>query len=249
HALPLPSFPPRRSSDLVRRARAARVSRARRAAARDRLSLRHPRSVEPHRHRSRDGAHGGRGARRATLAHARAAAGNACPGTGGEGAVERTHPARRGGRAVIRMLVAAALVALLATCTGSAAPRSRAQRIGKLEEAIGGPHALGRVGDYILEHDQVRFVIADTGRCPPGSSADCVEVYGRVNTTYGGTLVDADLQRIGGDGTGNDQLAELLPGFFFTAIDPTEVRVTADGSDGRAAEVTVRGTGGDLFQM
>lgn len=150
---------------------------------------------------------------------------------------------------MIRMLVAAALVALLATCTGSAAPRSRAQRIGKLEEAIGGPHAIGRVGDFILENDQVRFVIADTGRCPPGSSADCVEVYGRVNTTYGGTLVDADLQRIGGDGTGNDQLAELLPGFFFTAIDPTEVRVTADGSDGRAAEVTVRGTGGDLFQM
>ena len=60
----------------------------------------------------------------------------------------------------------AALVATVAACTGSAPPRSRAQRIGKLEQAIGGPHAIGRIGDFILENDQVRFVIADTGRCP-----------------------------------------------------------------------------------
>ncbi|HEY5951350.1 MAG TPA: carboxypeptidase-like regulatory domain-containing protein, partial [Kofleriaceae bacterium] len=143
-----------------------------------------------------------------------------------------------------------ALVALLAGCTGNASPRSRAQRIGKLEETIGGPHAIGRVGDFILENDQVRFIIADTGRCPPDNTgSNCKEVYGRVNTTYGGTLVDADLVRVQGDGKGNDQLAELLPGFFFTAIDPTDVKVTADGSDGNAAEVTVSGTGGDLFQM
>ena len=45
----------------------------------------------------------------------------------------------------------------------SAKPRSRAQWIGKLDQAIGGPHAIGRVGDFILENDQVRFVIADTG--------------------------------------------------------------------------------------
>ncbi len=143
---------------------------------------------------------------------------------------------------------ATALVAVLCACTGSAAPHARAQRIGKLEQAIGGSHAIGRVGDFLLENDQVRFIIADTGRCAPGAT-DCKEVYGRVNTTYGGTLVDADLVRVQGEGAGNDQLAELLPGFFFTAIDPTEVKVTADGSDGRAAAVTVIGTGGDLFQM
>ena len=150
---------------------------------------------------------------------------------------------------MIRAVVVAALVALLTTCTGSAKPRSRAQRIGKLQDAIGGPHAVGRVGDFILENDQVRFVIADTGRCPTPKPDGCIDTYGRVNTTYGGTLVDADLVRIQGDGEGHDQLAELLPGFFFTAIDPTKVEVTADGSDGRAAEVTVTGTGGDLFQM
>ncbi len=138
---------------------------------------------------------------------------------------------------------------LLAACTGTAKPRSRAQRIGKLEQAIGGPHSIGRIGDFILENDQVRFVIADTGRCPPGSDPDCVEVYGRVNTTFGGSLIDADLVRVQGDGKGNDQLAELLPGFFFTAIDPVKVEVTADGSDGGAASVTVTGNGGDLFQL
>lgn len=141
-----------------------------------------------------------------------------------------------------------ALLLLVASCTGSA-PRSRAQRIGKLDQAIGGPHAIGHIGDFILENDQVRFVIADTGRCPPGSSSECVETYGRVNTTYGGTLVDADLQRVQGDGQGNDQLAEMLPGFFFTAIDPTKVEIEADGSDGGAAIIKVTGTGGDLFQM
>ena len=143
------------------------------------------------------------------------------------------------------------------------APHARAQRIGKLEEAIGGPHAIGRVGDFILENDQIRVVIADTGAgndtCMPANPCTidhclntdiaCVPpTYGRVNTTYGGSLVDADLVRPGGDGKGNDQLAELLPGFVFAVIDPTSVEVTASG-DGDYAEVTVTGTGGDLFEM
>jgi hypothetical protein len=143
------------------------------------------------------------------------------------------------------------LLLALVACTGTAAPHSRAQRIGKLEEAIGGPHAIGRPGDFILENDQVRFVIADKG-------------VGRVNTTFGGSLVDADLQRVQGDGKGNDQLAELLPGFVFTVIDPTDVCVPTksgkcpaagsteplmDGSDGGPAAVLVTGSAGDLFQM
>ncbi len=153
-------------------------------------------------------------------------------------------------KVVVRVVCALFVCALLATCTGSVKPHARAQRIGKLDQAIGGPHAIGRIGDFLLENDQVRFVIADTGRCPAGGDPSCKEVYGRVNTTYGGTLVDADIVRINGDGRGNDQLAELLPGVFFTAIDPTKVEITKDGSapDG-VAEVTVTGTAGDLFQM
>jgi hypothetical protein len=159
----------------------------------------------------------------------------------------------------VRWALGLPLVAALATCTGSNPPHARAQRIGKLEQTIGGPHAIGRIGDFLLENDQVRFIIADKGT-------------GRVNTMFGGSLVDADLQRVGGDDTGDDQVAELLPGFVFTVIDPTEVCVPTkagvcpcapgqascepgsdqplvDGSDGGAAEVMVRGTGADLFEM
>jgi hypothetical protein len=140
---------------------------------------------------------------------------------------------------------ALALAALVAGC-GDAAPHARAQRIGALDEAIGGPHAIGRIGDFLLENDQIRLVIADTGVDP---SDPRKSTYGRVNTTFGGTLVDADLQRPGGAGAhGNDQLAELLPGFVFSVIKPTSVAVTADGSDGVAAEVTVTGTPSDLLQ-
>ena len=140
----------------------------------------------------------------------------------------------------------ALLAALLAAC-GDPTPKANAYRIGSLQDAIGGPHAIGTIGDFMLENDQVRFVIADTG---VNTADPSKTTYGRVNTTFGGTLVDADLRRVGGGGgRGNDQLAELLPGFLFTVINPTSVTITNDGSDGRAAEVTVVGTGGDLFQM
>lgn len=140
---------------------------------------------------------------------------------------------------------ALAIVAALAACSGSPSPFASAQRIGALDDAVGGPHAIGRVGDFLLENDQVRFVIANTGKDDDPAKA----VLGRVNTTFGGTLVDADLRRPGGGrGKGNDQLAELLPGFAFTVIDPTSVKILKDGSDGGPAEVQVEGVGGDLLQ-
>ena len=152
--------------------------------------------------------------------------------------------ARAKPRGMNRLLAALALA--VAGC-GDPAPHSRAQRIGALDEAIGGPHAIGRVGDFLLENDQIRLVIADTGVDPRDPSKSTL---GRVNTTFGGTLVDADLRRVGGDGAhGNDQLAELLPGFVFTVINPTSVKVTQSGDDGKAAEVTVTGTPSDLLQM
>lgn len=151
---------------------------------------------------------------------------------------------------------------VLASCTGSAKPHARAERIGTLGDAIGGPHAIGQIGDFLLENDQIRLVISDTGvNADPAKTT-----LGRVNTTYGGSLVDADLRRVGGDGAkGNDQLAELLPGMLFTVINPTDVCIPTlegvcpvrdaapeplrDGSDGGPAEVMVVGTGGDLLQM
>jgi len=138
------------------------------------------------------------------------------------------------------------VLAALALCACDGAPRARAQVIGTLGDTIGGPHAIGREGDFLLENDEIRLIVADTGRT---SDPKQIQVYGRANTTFGGTLVDADLKRDGVGGRGNDQLAELLPGFLFTVIDPLRVEITKRGDDGGPAEVTVTGTGGDLLQM
>ena len=149
------------------------------------------------------------------------------------------------------MKLAAVAVALACTtCVGSDPPHSSAQRIGKLEQAIGGPHAIGQIGDWLLQNDQVRFIVEDKG-------------VGRVNTSFGGSLIDADLQRIGNNNQGNDELAELLPGFVFSVIDPTDVCIPTaqgvcptgpddpvmDGTDGGPAEILVTGVCGDLFEM
>lgn len=165
---------------------------------------------------------------------------------------------------MIRATRLAVLALAMLGCTGSAKPHSRAERIGALGDTIGGPHAIGQIGDFLLENDQIRLIISDTGV----TNDPATTTLGRVNTTYGGSLVDADLRRVGGDGAkGNDQLAELLPGFVFTVVNPTDVCIPtkqgkcptaqdlaagvalADGSDGAAAEVLVKGTGGDLLQM
>jgi hypothetical protein len=132
----------------------------------------------------------------------------------------------------------AALALACTTCTGGAAPRARAQPVQATSELIGGPKAIGEIGDFLLENDKIRVIIH--GNKP-----------GRGNTLYGGSIIDADLVRPGGGGggNGNDQLAEVLPSFLFEVIEPTEIRVTADGSDGGPAEITVTGKGGDLLQL
>ena len=156
------------------------------------------------------------------------------------------------------------LLLALVGCTGSAKPHSRVERIGSLDDVIGGPHAVGQVGDFLLQNDQIRLIISDTGV----TNDPATTTLGRVNTTYGGSLVDADLQRVGATkARGNDQLAELLPGFVFTVVNPSDVCIPtkagtcptpqevaagvalADGSDGGAAEVLVKGSGADLLQM
>jgi hypothetical protein len=135
-------------------------------------------------------------------------------------------------------LILVGLAILCTTCTGDAAPHARAQRIQVSSELIGGPKAIGEIGDFLLENDKIRVIIH--GNKP-----------GRGNTLYGGTLIDADLVRVGGSGgtAGNDQLAEILPAFLFTVIEPTDITVTRDGADGGPAEVTVTGRGGDLLQL
>lgn len=134
-----------------------------------------------------------------------------------------------------RLVVALALIAGSVSCTGTE-PRSRAERISSRDQLIGGPKAIGDIGDYLLENDRIRLVIAD-------------KVAGRGVTLFGGSVLDADLVRPGGDeSSGRDQLTELLPGFLFEVIEPREIVILADGSGGGPAQVAIRGNGGDLIE-
>ncbi len=111
--------------------------------------------------------------------------------------------------------------------------RAHADRISTKSQLIGGPKALGQIGDYLLENDKIRVVIHG-----PGAN--------RGSTVFGGSLIDADLRR---PGAGNDQLGEVFPAYLFEAVDPTKFEIVNDGRDGGAAIVAVEGVGGDLLQM
>lgn len=140
-----------------------------------------------------------------------------------------TAPIRR--LLTLSMLAGIPSLAVLAGCTPDGA-MAHASRIESLDQAIGGPKATARVGDYLLENNKVRFAVLD-GRYSYGPAP------------YGGTLVDADLVRSDpkwGGGHGNDQMAET-----FSAVDldlaaadtPEEVQILNDGSDGKAAIIRV----------
>ncbi len=87
------------------------------------------------------------------------------------------------------------------------------------EDLVGGEAATGRVGDYVLENDHVRFVVERDDRvigpCP-----------------YGGNVIDADVRRPPGE-PGRDVIGELC--LFLNAgrtLDPDAFEILADGSDG-----------------
>ncbi len=121
--------------------------------------------------------------------------------------------------------------ALLAGC--EAPPRARAFRATDRVQLVGGPSAIGEPGDFVLENDVIRTVVLAQGNSGgPG--------------LFGGTLVDADLQRPEAShsaGRGYDQFAELfpmanlvIPGYE-DGGDPgmgdLAVEVWSDGTDGR----------------
>jgi hypothetical protein len=97
----------------------------------------------------------------------------------------------------------------------------RARRVACAEELIGGPKAIGRVGDFLLENARVRFIV----RGGP-------EGHFLLGTTGGG-LVDADLVRPDGE-PGQDALHELATAPSFNVIVPERAEVVAHGADGEA---------------
>ncbi len=158
----------------------------------------------------------------------------------------------------MRVVVVATFLSLslgsLCSCPASK-PVASAHKVRTRAELIGGPRALGEVGDWMLENGKVRFIIQDAG-------------FSRGFGVFGGALLDADLVRESSGrgtsegGTGKDNFGEMFPAFFLEALEPQEVRdpndpskklaaieIENDGTDGKAAVVVIRGTGGDFIAL
>ncbi|MGM0554924.1 MAG: hypothetical protein ACQEVA_00945 [Myxococcota bacterium] len=135
------------------------------------------------------------------------------------------------------------LIAIYPACLPDGEPdaRSHAKQITSRHELIGGPTAVGEVGDFLLENDKIRVVVEDVG-------------FASGSGLFGGSLIDIDRihQNVEGSllgGNGEDTFGEFFPAFFLEMINPEEVVVLNDGSDGEAAIVEVRGRGGEFVTM
>jgi hypothetical protein len=137
----------------------------------------------------------------------------------------------------MRTVTIALCVLVQISCQRGDDRRALASRVSSQSQLIGGPKALGQIGDYLIENDKIRVIIHGPGE-------------NRANTLFPGSVIDVDLRRPqGGDGRGNDQMGEITPAFLFEAFNPTSFVVSNDGSNGGAAVITVEGTGGDLLNQ
>ncbi|MBI2376000.1 MAG: CehA/McbA family metallohydrolase [Deltaproteobacteria bacterium] len=130
------------------------------------------------------------------------------------------------------------LAPLWLACTEQAPP-AVAKQITSRTDLIGGPGALGEVGDFLLANDQIRVIVQGEG-------------FSRGFGVYGGGLIDADLVRPetagdSGGGKGFDNFSEMFPGFFLRAISPTKGGIKATMDEDGSARVTVTATAADFL--
>jgi hypothetical protein len=135
---------------------------------------------------------------------------------------------------------AAPLLLLGALACGSERPRAFAGQVTSKSQLIGGPRALGEIGDYRLSNSRVRFIV---------QSIDSARAFG----TFGGSLIDADLARPEEQAdprtglNGQDGLGELFATFFLSSARPEKIEVIDDGHSGHHARVRVTGSPTDFF--
>ena len=134
---------------------------------------------------------------------------------------------------------------------------SSAYKVTSRSQLIGGPKALGQIGDYVLENDKIRVII--NGQASDWSG-------GGLNK-WGGSIIDADLRRYEDDFDpmigGNDCFLELVPVFdikFFgieqvygsgpvVRVAQDSVEILDDGADGGEARIKVSGKINDLIAL
>lgn len=138
-------------------------------------------------------------------------------------------------RSAIRLALVCGLVAMGAAACTKPASRAVAEVVKDRSQLLGGPDALGDLGDLKLSNGKVRFII---------QGITDQSNYSRGWGVYGGSVVDADLVRGDAPSTpprGRDRFGELFPAYFLDAIAPETVQVGNDGADGSPASVIVRG--------
>lgn len=160
---------------------------------------------------------------------------------------------------VLFLLAMGALLAVMGCREEEEAKREMlvAKAITRADELIGGPSSKGKVGDYLLENDRVRFIVAGQGQAWAGG-------------VFGGTLLDADVQRKRQDvlyGKGWDSFGETFPLVNLMVANPampgadigkngnqleltplvSGIEILSDGSDGEAL-IRVSGRVGYMFE-
>lgn len=107
---------------------------------------------------------------------------------------------------------------------------------------VGGPMALGDIGDFVMENGRLRAVISKVG---------ISKAFG----LFGGNIIDADRVR-GALGQGNsqggagfDSLVEMFPLFFLSSVDPKESKVINNGADGNPAVLRISGEGASFIAL
>ena len=140
-------------------------------------------------------------------------------------------------------------VALHVSCVPEPESFARAFQIESLEQAIGGPKAAARPGDFILENEHYRVAILGS------LDEDGNQRVSMSPGLFGGGLVDADLQRYSPEfsaGNGRDQFAEMFTTVNMNVLHPDGedgVALIADGSDGGPAIVRTQSTGQPFLSL
>jgi hypothetical protein len=116
-----------------------------------------------------------------------------------------------------------------ATATSPPTPRAVAKQIDDPSELIGGPLAVGRVGDYLLANERIRVLLRAPGRAFS------------FLLTYGGNIVDADVVRAPGE-PGRDNFGGMTPLINVSStVNAQEIRVINDGANGEPAVLRALG--------
>ena len=157
--------------------------------------------------------------------------------------IPSTHKTR-GGRLILTSfswsLSLLSLLCVLSGCSSDDTLSVNARRVQTRADLVGGPSALGELGDVVMENNRVKVVIQDKG-------------FSRGFGVYGGGLIDADLVRPVAPGNsdgviGRDSFGELFPIFFLQALQPQTVEILPLSPEGEA-QVRVSGEGGDFLSI